>query len=380
MEDDDPNLSLDPASPTDSDTNRETTPQTSKFWLLAFCVICVWLFSEVILYLSAPDWITRSNIGDSFGAIASLFSGLALAGVIYALLLQRAELFLQRQELSNNRLVLERQLEEMRSARELQSQPLAMPCVTNIRIERPRLYYAPPQDHHSALSRYFLKVYLSNPTNYPSIGVNISCAIAGMLGATDFTLNSASGFVEVLAPTTTNDTLPLADEFMFPTDEDALLFGALRQPDPRLVPQIAIRVLYKNIVGGHFRIVHFFRVFENTQVSKTLRRWHLAVAGFKTDFSRELAELQRQKREDPASWQESFDRVKAEFDRKLGKEEQWLELEAEPVPGVVSIGYVSRQTYEQELKKAFYPQRIQPGLYNCPVELDSRKERSDKPQ
>lgn len=47
-------------------------------------------------------------LGDSFGVVNSLFSGLAFAGVIIAILLQREELALQRQELELTRKELKR--------------------------------------------------------------------------------------------------------------------------------------------------------------------------------------------------------------------------------------------------------------------------------
>ena len=46
-----------------------------------------------------PDWQTRGQVGDSFGALNALFSGLAFAGLIATILLQSKELALQRKEL-----------------------------------------------------------------------------------------------------------------------------------------------------------------------------------------------------------------------------------------------------------------------------------------
>jgi len=42
------------------------------------------------------DWQTRSSFGEMFGAVNTLFSGLALAGVIYTVLIQRHEIEMQR--------------------------------------------------------------------------------------------------------------------------------------------------------------------------------------------------------------------------------------------------------------------------------------------
>lgn len=72
--------------------------------LLISSVVIVWALSGWYLY-SAPD---RGTFGDMFGAVNALFSGLAFAGLIYAVLLQRKELELQRRELELTRTELAR--------------------------------------------------------------------------------------------------------------------------------------------------------------------------------------------------------------------------------------------------------------------------------
>jgi hypothetical protein len=53
--------------------------------------------------LNIGNWSDRASFGEMFGAANTLFSGLAFAGVIYAILLQRRELELQRVELKMTR-------------------------------------------------------------------------------------------------------------------------------------------------------------------------------------------------------------------------------------------------------------------------------------
>ncbi len=45
----------------------------------------------VILWLALPHAADRGLFGDMFGAMSALFSGLAFAGIVYTILLQRAE-------------------------------------------------------------------------------------------------------------------------------------------------------------------------------------------------------------------------------------------------------------------------------------------------
>lgn len=74
-------------------------------------VINLWLASWYFTINSSElgDWGARSAFGDMFGSVNALFSGLAFAGVIYAIFLQRKELFLQRKELEQTRAELEGQ-------------------------------------------------------------------------------------------------------------------------------------------------------------------------------------------------------------------------------------------------------------------------------
>lgn len=87
-----------------------------KKWLLPLL-----LFASVVLVygvfwgvidaaINTPE--TRGVFGDKFGAVNALFSGLAFAGLILTLFLQREELSLQRDELEQTREELSRQRKE----------------------------------------------------------------------------------------------------------------------------------------------------------------------------------------------------------------------------------------------------------------------------
>ena len=73
-----------------------------------FVIICVWAASKYL-----PVWYPKPELaglrGDMFGGVTALFSGLAFAGLISTLLMQRRELELQRNELKQTRLNFEQQ-------------------------------------------------------------------------------------------------------------------------------------------------------------------------------------------------------------------------------------------------------------------------------
>lgn len=86
--------------------------QDSRHWKVAIGVggalLAIQCASAILVYISFPDWQTRAQFGDVFGVVNALFSGLAFAGLVYAILLQREDLALQREELKLTRDELKR--------------------------------------------------------------------------------------------------------------------------------------------------------------------------------------------------------------------------------------------------------------------------------
>jgi len=69
---------------------------------LVLLVIGLWIASWIFIDLTYSE-NTRGTFGDKFGFVNSLFSGLALAGIIYSIYLQQTELSLQRKELKETK-------------------------------------------------------------------------------------------------------------------------------------------------------------------------------------------------------------------------------------------------------------------------------------
>jgi hypothetical protein len=81
-------------------------------------ILSVVIYAIAIIYLTWPIdevSIAKSGVfGDSFGLLTSLFSGLAFAGLIITIVMQKNELELQREELSLTRSELSGQKEELK--------------------------------------------------------------------------------------------------------------------------------------------------------------------------------------------------------------------------------------------------------------------------
>ena len=77
--------------------------KSSLLTTLIVIVVVIWLLSAVFIIYFLDDWSDRGTFGDLFGAVNGLFSGLAFAGLIYTIVLQKQDLELQRNEIHLNR-------------------------------------------------------------------------------------------------------------------------------------------------------------------------------------------------------------------------------------------------------------------------------------
>ena len=75
-----------------------------KLFLLSSIILVVYFLSWVLIFILI-DPSDRGAFGDQFGAVNALFSGLALAGVIYTLIQQQEEMSAQRREFMNSRAI-----------------------------------------------------------------------------------------------------------------------------------------------------------------------------------------------------------------------------------------------------------------------------------
>ncbi|PRX53623.1 hypothetical protein [Flagellimonas meridianipacifica] len=76
--------------------------------VLLFVVVGIWVLSAILILVFLDDWESRGTFGDLFGAVNALFSGMAFAGLLYTIILQKQDINLQREEIIANRLELKK--------------------------------------------------------------------------------------------------------------------------------------------------------------------------------------------------------------------------------------------------------------------------------
>lgn len=87
---------------------KKTKDSIVSFKLLIIIITLLWIFSAIISWYILKTWIAESEFYEAFNIINSLFSSLALAGIIYTVFLQKKELSFQRKELQYTREELKR--------------------------------------------------------------------------------------------------------------------------------------------------------------------------------------------------------------------------------------------------------------------------------
>lgn len=97
--------------------------KTNSFWRkfawVGGAVFVTWVAFAVLLWAYGGDFTKSGPYGDTFGLLNTLFSGLAFAGMICTLIMQKQELELQRQELADTREELKRTAEANEKTAEL---------------------------------------------------------------------------------------------------------------------------------------------------------------------------------------------------------------------------------------------------------------------
>lgn len=91
------------------------------------CLVLFLFYANLCLIFLPYSKEARGTFGDQFGAVNALFSGLAFAGLIYTIMLQRKDLKLQRQDLKLQRKELEltrKEMEEQTAEFEKQNETL----------------------------------------------------------------------------------------------------------------------------------------------------------------------------------------------------------------------------------------------------------------
>ncbi|MDP2162088.1 MAG: hypothetical protein Q8K02_16535 [Flavobacterium sp.] len=314
-----------------------------------------------------PEWQTRANFGDMFGALSALFSGIALAGIIYTIFVQLNEIKAQRKENSEGISLLVKQIEEIQRHRSLQSQPFPILEIKKFVLEKPRFYYTPPEDSYSVISRYTLRFSIKNKSSYPAINVIVKSILT--VPKTEYKCESNSRhFNYVDSPLIETDKKEYSDSFLYVNDDNGFVLDSLRHGSFSNLPQLYIRTTFKNILGVNFAINQAFILdAKNRTQEPILKNWLSEITSYKINFSKELEEMKKIISKNEEKWQSLFDLVKEAFNKRLISSESTIEVSVVSVPTAFNISILSDEEYEKEIKRSSFSAKIPTMATDCIV-------------
>ena len=91
--------------------NSRKTSQIG-FVIAIISVAVLWFAYGIIVHQLEPDWQTRGQFGDTFGALNTLFTGWAFVGVLFTLFQQSREIEEGREKIEEQR-AIQKKTEEM---------------------------------------------------------------------------------------------------------------------------------------------------------------------------------------------------------------------------------------------------------------------------
>lgn len=204
------------------------------------------------------------------------------------------------------------QLSEMRKERELSIQPVLVFSNPRFVVERPKLFYSPPDDEYLISSRFRLKIDVENISS--AVAINIVCTGVGVVHDEDkvFKGKPASERINILGDS--KETL----DFLFVERKQGAVFDSLREENVMLLPKGEIEAVFMNTSGGAFRMAKKFVIYPGEEELSKIRIWHSIVSSAEVTYKEELKELRSKKERDSLA----FARLQDYVAKAAGEEDE----------------------------------------------------------
>jgi hypothetical protein len=301
-------------------------------------------FSAIIIFLIAIVYLIFSEQklkpSDYISSLASLSIVFLTAG--YVLIT------------SKQLIAMKGQLDEMKKGREHTSQPIAFITPSNIILEKPRLFFSPPEKEYSGHSRLHIECLVSNPGNAPALSVNVcSCVMLQQGDEKDCgSYKSAMEYIDILSMGEINDKSK-SISFMFVEDLTGTIIDSIRSGSSKNAPVLRICAAYKNMLGACFVCRQAFQLFYNMEKQdEILENWQSQIAAFDSILKNEIKQMQILYGKNQEEWEELFKKSKDKYEKKFIGEDQ--KLIAIQIPKSFTTSTLSETKYKNMLSKSYY--------------------------
>ena len=314
----------------------------SKINRIVFGIIGILLLSFIgILYISSKD--ENMDFINTVSGISSFFVAILTGIYVYTTSRQI--------EVANE------QLSEMKKDRCLREQPLITIDDCVFQIERPRFFYTPPEDEFSFQSRYIFKVKVKNVSSYLAVNIDSDAEILVNKKDAQMVLKTVNKRINIIPA---GECIKIS--IMFSGDEITQLYESLREREARLLPKLNLTFVYKNLCGGFFKTRYSMYLVVKENDIELLKMWHTKINAAYVEEKERLLRLK--KIYNSAHYDVEFDKIKNDFDGKLGNEHE-ISLECIEIPEMFSLQSISKDTFNKEVESHTYGRFIHRSADCC---------------
>lgn len=259
------------------ETSRSASPRRWLAIAAIFAgVLLIWIASPFVMKWFFSTWAERGVVGDSFGAVNALFSGMAFAGVVVALWLQREQMRIQSHEFQLNLSALTTQIREMQIARERQSQPLLTVSLPEyIIFKRPRI--AAPGIGSGAISTLPIQLKFYNASSDPALNVKVKATLQGVGSSPEQKLDMLPLPIMPKEDSDREVTFTVPHESIFNSHEAMINLGQdqvnANWTDTDCM-RLKLEIFFQNTAGAYFLSEQTFAlIVKKPEDAEALRQW-----------------------------------------------------------------------------------------------------------
>lgn len=261
---------------------------------------------------------------------------------------------------------MKQQLSQMQSDHRMSEQPIIDFEKLEFKLARPRLFYTPPEDEYSYLSRYYLNLKICNVSTYPALFVDIDAELLIHENNKELSLKTTSKRLNLIAANSISEPLSI----MFTGDNENRILSSLRGYTTQDLPQLHIKACYKSLSGASYLLEHTYwlDIPEEEEANfEIIKNWHATIVSAPIEEKETLASLKNT--HSKKTWQTSFKQAQKRFDDKLLGESS-LPVNLIEIPQKFILQNISDEKYRKEMDSHQYSRYIgkHVGVADCKIE------------
>ena len=241
--------------------------------------------------------------------------------------------------------LLDKQIEEMKVERLLKQQPFLYFNNLEFQIERPRLFYTPPEDKYSFLARYCIQGEINNISESPALFVDIYPRLIIFEDNQSKYMESSTTRLNIISKNISSDENSFHSIFV--EDSTQKFMYALRDSNVDSIPQLELEIYYKTASGGFYCTSRTYYITADEENLEIIRNWHCIITQAPIKYKENIETIREFKKEHVLnSYESMYEQIRDDFNKSLSTENSKIKLSLHER----SESFVLKQISESEYK------------------------------